>query len=306
MFLVKKALVLAKIETQYGEDPTPAPADDAILVSAPDIRPTGEKLERESVRPVLSKLPHVIGKREVEISFSVEVKGSGTAATPPEVGALLRACGLDETIDTNVIYAPVSTGFESVTIYAYLDGIQHKILGCRGTFEILLEAGKIAMFSFTFRGIYQTPIDAAIPSGAVFDSTTPPAFLSGTFTYGTYEAIIQQLQLAMNNELSLRESVAEASGVKGVELTDRKPAGSMNPEAVIEATRAFWGNWESGAAAILQAIIGSAAGNKLTIDAPKCVKDSVAWGEREGMRIYEIPFSLCGDTGDDEIKLTYD
>lgn len=51
VMLIKKALLLAKIETEYGEDPTPAPAEDAILVSAPNIRPIGEKLERENVRP---------------------------------------------------------------------------------------------------------------------------------------------------------------------------------------------------------------------------------------------------------------
>lgn len=307
VMLTKKALILAKIEAEYGTDPTPAPATDSILVSSPDIKPVLEKNERPAIRPVLSKIPHIMGSRHQEISFSTEVKGSGAAGTVPEISPLLRACGMDETINagTSVEYLPVSIGFESCTIYAYLDGIIHKASGCRGSFEIVMEAGKIAQINWTFQGLFQTPVDGAIPSGAAYNATKPPAFLSGTFTYGGYAAIIQKLQLALNNEIMKSPSIAEATGYKGIEITDRKPAGSMNPEAVIEATHTFWANLASGQESALQAVIGATAGNILTIDCPKCVKDEIAWGERESMRIYDIPISLYGNTGDDEFKLTF-
>ena len=46
--------------------------------------------------------------QRVEVTFEVEMAGSGTAGTAPAFGPLLKACGNSETIvtDTSVTYAP--------------------------------------------------------------------------------------------------------------------------------------------------------------------------------------------------------
>ena len=74
-----------------------------------------------------------------------------------------------------------------------------------------------------------------------------------------------------------------------------------------EATRPFWANWEAGSGATLQVIIGATAANIIQIDSDTngCVKESIDWGERNGIRIYDIPFGLYSGSGDDEIKLTF-
>lgn len=433
--LTKKALILAKSETNYGDDPTPTPAANSILVFDPVVNVPSEKLDRDVVRPSLSKITHLIGKKYVEFTFQTELKGSGLAGTDPEIADLLLGCGfaetygalgaesLDEidfathdkwdvagdfddsggnaaythsggtgtltqtsgnmavagvankryaftyvisgnsgdpaatittafaaeavtldlsdgthtvyflaavspgdfvisatsasggfTIDDvtlkavgSVIYDPASSSLGSVTIWVYLDGLLHKINGCRGSFELTGEAGMQPRIAWTFQGLYSTPTDAVIPSGSAFDSTKGPVFMGATFTYGAYPAIIQQLTINMNNELSQCESVIAGHGVVGIEIVGRAPGGSINPKAIIEATRPWWSNWEDGDGATLVVVIGSTAGNIITInsDTDGCVKESISWGDRNGIRIYDIPFGLYGSSGDDELQLVF-
>lgn len=305
--LTRRTVILAKIETTYGTDPTPTATADAVLVSNPQVRVIGERLERDFVRSSLSPLEHVIGMKEVEVTFSTELKGSGTAGTASEVSPLWRACGMAETIvasPAKVTYDPVSTAFESCTIYVYRDGMIYKINGCRGTVELVAETGKFGLLNWNFKGLYQIPVDGAIVSGT-FDTTKPPSVVNIGFTMHTYAAIIRSLQIALNNTVSRRESANAVEGVVGFEITARGSNGSVDPETVIEATHAFWTKWKDGTAAAIVATIGATAGNKIQLDAPKVQYNELGWGNRDGVMIYDIPLSLAQNAGDDEVKITY-
>ena len=67
--------------------------------------------------------------------------GSGTAGTAPKYGAILKACGLSETVSggNTVTYSPVATPSDSVTLFVNYDGIRQIVTGCRGTFSINCE-----------------------------------------------------------------------------------------------------------------------------------------------------------------------
>ncbi len=307
--LSEKALILAKVEAVYGTDPVPTPAADAVLVINPEVSVEAEKIERSMVRPTLSPVPHLIGKKHVSVSFATELKGSGSLGSVPEISPLLQACGLSEAINAglDVQYSLSSSSLKSCTIYLYLDGIMHQVNGCRGSFEIVAEAGEQPRISWKFQGLYQIPLDADIPAGFSYESTKGPVFQGATFTWDTYAAMIQKLSLNLNNKFAQREVVSASHGVEAIEIVGRLPGGSINPEAVKEAARPFWANWEAGNGATLQTVIGTAAGNIIQIDsaANGCVKESISWGDRNGIRVYEIPFGLYSESGDDELKLTF-
>ncbi len=61
------------------------------------------------------------GMRTTEITFKVELRGSAAAGSAPEIGDLLEACGMAETVTagSSVVYSPVSVNDKSVTIYHY-------------------------------------------------------------------------------------------------------------------------------------------------------------------------------------------
>lgn len=309
--LTRKTVILAKVEGTYGQDATPTPSANAILVKNVDVKPVGELVERDFLRTTLSPLEFVRGMKEHELSFETELKGTGSAGATPSwgwEGELLRACGLDETINTGVdiSYEPVSASFESVTIYVYKDGIFHKLLGCRGTFVISGTVGQYLTVRWTFRGLYVAPTDTS-PGAQTFSSIKPPVLLSAGLTIASYSPVATSIEVAANNDLGRRTDINDAAGVKEILITGRKPGGSFDPESVLEATHPFWADWSAATAKALNiGPIGSTAGNKITITAPKLQLEEISYGDREGLQTYETPFRLAMSSGDDELKIKFE
>jgi hypothetical protein len=308
--LERKSVVLAKIESSYGVDPVPTVSANALLVSGLTVRPVGEELERDYLKTTLSSVEFVRGVKHYEVSFTVELKGTGTRGVLPAYGwegVLLRACGFAETVSAgaSITYNLVSSAFESCALYVYKDLVLHKLLGARGSARLNFEVGKFGKATFDMKALYAGPADAT-PSAATYSAIKPPVVLSAGFTVGGYAAITKAIEFNLNNTVSPRYSVNSATGILEWILSARKPGGSFDPEAVTEATHPFWTNW---AAATAQALnlgpIGSTSGNILTVTAPKLQYRDISHGERDGIITYETPFGLAMSTGDDELVLTF-
>lgn len=303
----KRNIILAKEESSYGADPTPTPGSNAILALDLQVTPQGDKLERNPGMKSLSRFNPVIGKRWVEVTFGVEVRGSGSAGTAPKFGDLLEACGMAETVvgATSVTYKPSSQSHKSVTIYAYIDGVVWKILGCRGNVEIVGDVNQIGRFNFTFMGLYVDYIDEALASGCVYDPRPEP-LLSAAFSFdGVSTLKVSQFQANLQNEIAPSEDVNHAHGISAQTIVGRNPIGSFNPELVTKATYDFYTQWRTSDTAALSILFGQTAGKKLTVTAPSVTIDSVTPGDRGGIRIFDIPISFGLSSGDDELVLAF-
>ena len=182
--LTRKRLILLESEGTYGTDPTPTGVD-AVLVRDLNITPLqSDTVSRDLVRPYLGASEQLLANTRVEVTFSVELAGSGAAGTAPRYGKALLACGMAETVvaSTSVTYAPVSASFGSCTIYYNIDGVRHKVTGARGTFTINGAVGEIPTIDFTFTGIYNAPTDTALPSATYADQATPVVFKEGNLS----------------------------------------------------------------------------------------------------------------------------
>ena len=150
--LTRKRVILIEAESSYGTDPTPA-ATDVVLVRDLSITPqTSDVVSRDVVRPFLGAFQQLLANTRVEVTFSVELAGSGTAGTAPRYGNALKACGFSETVasNTSVTYEPISASFSSVTIHYNTDGVRHIVIDCRGSFTINASVGEIPSIDFTF------------------------------------------------------------------------------------------------------------------------------------------------------------
>ncbi len=313
MLTVRNRILLIKEESSYGVDSVPTVGANAIEAKNIKINYQGELLERDNVRSNISPVSPVIGKRNIEITFEAELKGSGTRGTAGRLGDTLEACGFSEiaTPGSSVVYKPASSGMKSVTIYVYdndsSSAVLHKITGAVGTFSIKATAGQFAVLSFTFKGLYNAPTDVALPSTPTYETTLPPIVESAAFTLNSdTDLIVQEISIDMANELSDRDDISSSNGIKAFNITSRKPKGNFNPEAMLVASYGFWTDWVAASQRALSLVIGSASGNKITITAPKVTIDSIADGERESLLTREIPFSLGQDAGNDEITLKFE
>ena len=316
--LTRKRVILVETESSYGTDPTPTGAD-ALTVSELSITPqSSDVVNRDTVRPYLGASEQLLANTRVECSFSVELAGSGTGGTAPRWGKALKACGMSESASGTgasgvVTYAPVSGSFSSVTIHYLIDGVRHKVVGCRGNASISAEVGSIPSLDFTFTGVYVAPDDSAIPSVTYGDQATPLVFKNGNssgFSLLNYAGSLQSISLDFGNSTVYRELVG---GTKEVLITDRAVTGSVSIEAVTMATKNYFAAalTDSGLGSNTQlqfthgtGSAGSANGNTIKVASTRCDIGDVSYGEQDGIAMLEIPYTLIPSTaGNDEFSI---
>lgn len=304
--LIHREVILAKVESTYNTDPTPVASTDAVLVHNPALSFNATYTDRTPVKPSLSKLQGIYGGKLAQLTFDVHLRGSGAAGTAPEVGALLRGCGMGETVvvSTSVTYAPVSTGIESITLYHYQDGKLHKLTGARGTFTASFTAGQPGVLSFTFTG-HHSDSDAALAS-PTYDSTLPPPVINGAFTVDSYSAVISEISADMGITVATPASISGSDGFGEIRVTDRNLTGSFDPEEVLNATYDFVNKFETNAnGALSLGSIGSTAGNIINVDMPVVYYREISQGDRDGIRTLSVGYGAAQSSGDDEISIAF-
>lgn len=307
--LLRKRLILIELESSYGTDPTPDGAD-AVLVRDLNITPQqSDVVSRDLIRPYLGASEQLLANTRVECTFSVELAGSGAAGTAPQYGKALQACGLSETVaaGTSVTYAPVSASFSSVTIHYNIDGVRHKVTGCRGTFVINTNVGEIPTVDFTFTGIYNAPDDSALPSVTYANQATPLVFKNGntdTFQLLSYAGCLQSVTFDVGNTVVYRELI---NCTKEVLMTDRASSGTVVLEAVTIATKDYF------SAALTDSTLGNltfqhgtTAGNIVDFSSTRIDIGDVSYSDQDGIAMLNIPYTAIPSTaGNDEFSLIY-
>jgi hypothetical protein len=305
--LTRKRVILIEAESSYGSDPGIVAAD-AVLVRDLSITPqSSDVVSRDVVRPFLGAFQQLLANTNVEVTFSVELAGSGAAGTAPRYGDALKACGFSETVSSgaSVTYAPVSTSFSSVTIHYNTDGVRHKVVGARGSFVINGSVGEIPTIDFTFQGIYIPPTDTALPTVTYGDQATPLIFKQGNttgFQLLSHSAALQSISMDIGNELVYRELVG---GTQETLLTNRNITGSVSIEAMALGTKDYFAAALAETTGNLTFLHGTTAGNKVTVSSTKADIGDVAYGEQDGIQMLEIPYTLVPTSQNDELTITY-
>lgn len=310
--LAKNKIILAKIESAYGTDPTPVEGTNAILTKNLSRNPyTGNTVSRELDLAAMGNDNLLVTGAQVEVTFDVELAGAAAAGTAPHYGPLLKACGLSETLValTSATYAPVSSSFDSLTIYFNMDGEMQVIKGCRGNFTIGMSREQIPMLSFRFIGIYARPTAVAMYD-PTFTALVPRPFnKTNTTTFSVHSQAVQGTNFTYDhgNELHYRN----LPGSEVVQLVDRAPGGSVTFEALPIATKDFYAAVESHAGTVTEAAIsivhGAGAGNICTITLPQTqLVGPISEPEDDKIRHMQIPFRcMPTDAGNDEMSIAF-
>jgi Phage tail tube protein len=288
-----KVAIMAKIETTYGVDSTPAGAD-AMVVIEPNLSPLeGDSAERNIVRPYFGNSGTVRATSYRKLTFKCELSGSGTAGVAaPYVSTLLRACAVAVTVavGTSVTLAPVTDSIESVTIYHNLDGVLAKMVGCRGKAKINLSAKGIPVIDFEFMGSYSPLTDSLIPAPTYTNWASPLAVNKANTTaslHGTAVAM-QSFEMDLGNQLVKRDLV----GVDAVEITDRKAMGSMNFEATKVVVKDWVGIAQAKATGPLSVVHGVTPGNIVTISSATTQFDAISYGDSDGIQMIDAKLNF--------------
>ena len=234
-----------------------------------------------------------------------------TGGTSGASSSLMRADqGQLEQIEYRPVSDPASMG--SNTVYFYEDGVLHKAVGCRGKLGINLAVGEIPAIRADMTGLYAAPLDQSMPSPETLD-LVPPVCHSLGLTIGGYAAVTTALSLDMNTTVTQRKDSNASDGVKELVITNRRPSGSVNPEAPalseFNPYTAWCGLNGAPTPAAIVCMVGNVPGNRLAMEIPKALYEEVRSAEREGIKAYDLPFVCRIDdttgSGDDEFRLIY-
>jgi hypothetical protein len=312
MALTRKKFLIAKIESSYGVDPSPVGGSDAVQVTNLELTP----IESDNVQAATfqgfignSTRGTLVANKRVSVTFDVELAGSGTAGTAPAFGPLLKSCGLSETtvVATSVTYAPVSSSFDSATIYCFYDGTQHKITGARGSVTFNMTAGQFAVASFNFIGIYNAPDNTALSGSFTVANQAAAIEVNDTnVTTATFHGVtsvrLESIDLALNNELLYKETASS----KEVLITNRASGGT----AVIEAPAVGTTDYFAKAVAVTTGnssfVLGATAGNIVTVNAAQTDITGVSYGDTNGVISLSMPYlALPTTAGNNEMSLVF-
>lgn len=300
----RNKLFLAKIETTAGVDASPTAAADAMLAQDLSITVEADTITRNLDKSYFGADPELYTNKRTKISGKIELAGSGTAGTAPAWGPVLRACGMAETttVGTSVAYSPVSSGFETVTVYLNIDGTQYKVLGCLGTGRLVANVGEFPMFEFELTGIFSVPTDVAITAGTYSAFQDPEVVKESNAVLSAFSTNLDGRTFAY--DLGVQVQAYESTEQYLIEVADRQPSGSMGVWIPPTTTLDLNAKWDTHATGALQMSVNGGAGNIVTIDVVKAQLKAPQPADMNGVAGYNIDFIPLANAGNDEITLT--
>lgn len=313
---IRNTVILVKPETTPGVDAVPTGAENAVLVSEMSITPLDAKnVDRNLVRGYFGASEQLVGVASVKVGITVELAGSGTAATPPAWGNILLACAMAEgqlSTPNRVEYTPVSDNLTTDTIYYYDSGVLHKLVGVMGNATLSAKAGERPVLKFEFVGLDAGIAVATNPSTTltawkkpvvmtkanVADITLGCSYAAGALSGGTqYNS--NGIELALGNAVNFNALLGEES----VDLTDRVITGSVEFDLSPAQEVAMMANVKTNVTQSLGMAIGTTSGNKIILFGAAAQLTNPKKVDMNGRRMIGYDLRLVPVSGNDELRI---
>lgn len=310
----RNTAILAKIETVIGTDSVPTGAANALLISDASFDITYNNVDRNNIKGYFGSDEQLAGTRFVDMSFAVELSGSGAAGTAPAYGPLLRACSMAETITAGqrVEYNPISTNQQSVTIYYHDDGVLHKALGCMGNVQFSMGEGERPMLRFTFTGIDGGTSAVANPALTltawraplvITDANTGDIKLGSTYSAGAISGGTTYPSRGLSLDLGNQVAKVALLGGQAADITNRASSGSMQLELTAAQEVTFYTDVNANTLSSLSFEHGTAAGARVIFHMPSVQRVNPRHADYEGRIHHTFDLRLLPTSGNDEMRL---
>lgn len=310
---IRNTAILAKVETTISVDAAPTGAENALLISNASFETIQNNVDRDLIRAYFGASEQLAGTRFVKASFDVEISGSGAAGTAPAWGPLLLACGMAETTALAFVeYTPVSAGLKTATIYYYLDGLLHKLLGCMGTAELAMGEGERPLLRFAFTGIDGGSTATALPSTTltawkapqvITDENSGDIKLGGTYAAGAITGGTAYPSRGLSIDLGNDVRQIALLGGQSVDIGNRGTTGSMQLELTAAQEVTFKSEINANALTTLSFEHGTTAGNKILVFGAAVQRTNPRHVDYEGRAHYSMDLRFTPVSGNDELRL---
>lgn len=230
---IDKKVVLAKLESTYGTDPSPVVASDPVRAFN-----VGDYMtEFNSLFPKThdrsTYLKAIPGTTYAMLTFRVWLSRTSTNGVEHMLSRLLKACFWKHSSATlnkfDTIGDPDATN-DSVTIYFYNDGLLEKLTGARGTAQMHIESGGDCYLEFKMTGKYQTVGASACPTVDEANYSEGEIFTAqnNTLTIGGQDYHTFILEFSDGNIVAPLPSCTDEYGVYMIGISKSDPRGTVH------------------------------------------------------------------------------
>lgn len=302
--IARRRVVAAKVESTAGTAETLAGSDSAFNAMNPVVTPNigMTDIPMQGRFASVEEIPEGHG---ATVAFSTELRGDGAGGVPVWASTLMAGCGWVNSAGTlsPKSEAP-STNVKTLTIGVYEHGRRKLLKGCMGTATIGGQSGHVVMINWTFTGVWAGVTDTAEVTAASV-AGTPMRLHASTLTIGgASPACIANLNIDLGNAVELLPCHDNSAGYKFAIVGGRKPKVALDPNAVLIATKDYFGQWLARTQAALSVVIQDST-DKITIAAPQLQVSNMAQQDRVGIMADNIDFVCCGSSGDDELTFAF-
>jgi hypothetical protein len=315
--LIKKTVVLAKVETTAGTDSTPTGAANAIQVANLSITPIDAKMVQiNTVTPWFGGSMDLVATSSVKCSFEVLLAGSGTPATGPAWGQLLLGCAMSETTGlvtpNRVEYDPITNATKTLSIYYYDDGVLHKLLMAQGNVKLSAKSGEAPKLMFDFIGVDGIPTAVANATAVLTAWKVPPTItkanvtdilLGCTYATGVLSGGTSFNSTGLTLDWGNATAFVPMLTLEQTVLTDRNLKGTVEFDLTAAQEVTQLANVKANVSTGLGFVIGNTAGNKIMVFAPAAQLLNPKKVDNSGMRLIGFDIGFNPVAGNDEVKL---
>jgi hypothetical protein len=214
-------------------------------------------------------------------------------------------------IDANAIYLPNSNSAlaanTSGTLYFYLDGTRHILLGARGTLKPALKASAIPSISFEFTGLLGTIADVTLPTADFSGWQTPmpvgTSITSDLSLFGLRNPVFTECSIDHGNDVKYKNPVNQ----EAVHITDRNVSLNFTTRAQKIATMDWYTQIRNNGTGIFAVRHGNVAGNTVGVFCPRVQPKTISFADDDNMANHQIAFDVCPtDAGNNEIMYIFE
>jgi hypothetical protein len=238
---------------------------------------------------------------------------SKLATVSPITTTFAPAATSGYSIAPSVSYRPISSvtsvADTSCTITYNIDGVQHKLLGCRGTFTVNMSLGEFCTLNFTMTGIYSSPTDTAQSTYTVAyaNQAVPLVYRADNVRSTRFFGVagcFQSISMDVGNAVNYRELIG---CTKEVGIPDGQTSGTVMMEATSIATfDPFTISLADGNSGALSSVLYGAAGNRVSLVIPRCDLGQPSYSTMDGYEMMNLPFTaIPSASGNDDFYIVY-
>ncbi len=298
--LTRKRVIKVKVEAAKG---TKLAGDTAVHVFDLEIAPAIPVEDRKGTGLYRgSEHAATLGERAGVCTFKTEMRGNGSTGIHEGLAILFQAAGLLKTSEVYNVHSTHSAD-KTISIDVWEDGVKKGLAGASAKCVLDGEDGKVVMCTFEFSGVWQAPIDEAMPAWVPAAGGLMKA-QNGTFTIGGVStSFISKFSLDIGGIVVPRRSVAATGGIAYFMITDYDSLFDCDPEADLIAAYDFNGLFLAETEAAVSLIVNDGV-VKATIALPKVQTRDIPAADRDGIQIYDFKGQCNHDSGNDAITIT--